>query len=113
MGAISGQKDCVFPDYPQVMSQIHCTPASIATQAQRSIRIIIHHLEVIISMQIKQDESIGPDAKFTVTQAGDEGMILSIKNLFPIVNHHKIISCTLVFIEFKQAHGFFFITNLQ
>lgn len=62
-----------------------------------SVGIEINHSEIVFRIVLQQNESISANPKPTVTQPFNESLIGSGENAIPIIDHDKIIPCTLVF----------------
>ena len=86
------------PDSP-VSREGHDAAASIAAHhAAGSVRVVIHHAEVISVAGLQQHQAVGSDAVATVAKPCDL-LRRQSQRAVAVVSNQEIISRTLIFIE--------------
>jgi hypothetical protein len=46
-----------------------------------------------------EDQSVSPNPEFAVAESLDQRKIPVRKNVSPVIDHHKIVACSLIFIK--------------
>ncbi len=84
----------------ELLGKSHQTTSAITTHGTFvSVGIVIHHFKIVIVVVFQKDKSVGTYAKTSVAQPIDLFGIIFVECLLTIINHHKIVSRSLIFIK--------------
>lgn len=102
MFAVDGPKTCVRANDAQMLCKCCDTTAAVATHGTlAAICIEINHFKVETLAILQQDQTISAYAKTSIAEPVDNiGIRAGQPILLALIEHHKIIACTLVFPKF-------------
>ena len=101
MQSVGGNESTIVFNHVQIFGESHQTATAISAHGTWiSVGIVIDHFKIGFAVVFQQNQSIGTNPETPVAQTGNELYIFFWKKAGTIVNHHKIVSCSLIFIEF-------------
>jgi hypothetical protein len=97
----------------QRCGKLDCTASPVAAKAaQATVCVEIKHRKCGVDRApiatpigaTDQDEAVSPNAKMPVAKGLDQFLLIYRKNSIPVINQHKVVAGTVVFLK-ADRHG--------
>lgn len=110
----NGHKTALARHHAELAGKLYRTTTAIAAQTgQMSVSIVVDHLKVRLIVITYEDQPVCPDAEFSVTEVGNQRMIVWIKCFISVVNHDKVVARALIFVKIYGLHVVCVVQNYE
>ena len=108
MRSVDGDEPALFTRQSEVPGKCGDTASAVAAHAAfTAVGIEVDHFEIIAGLLLQQNESVGADTEAAVAHAFDQAGIGSGDDLLrSLIQHNKVISCSLILPEFHIVRRF-------
>jgi len=107
VAAVNGVEFRFFLDDAELVRKSDHASASVPAHTARvTVGIEVNHVEIQSSIVLEENQAVSTYAKMAVTNSPDECRIMG-KRAVSVINHDKIVSCTLVFEKWNGQYLYF------